>query len=83
LTEPIDQHVLAIVADLIGSDLVRTEPSIRLYDLGLLDSLRTVELLIALSDEFGIDIAPSEIDRESWATPRDIVELVSGKVTAR
>jgi D-alanine--poly(phosphoribitol) ligase subunit 2 len=78
----IDQQVLDVLAEVTGSDLVRSEPGIHLYDLGLLDSLRTVELLIALSDELGVEIAPSEVDREAWATPRDIVALMGAKMAS-
>ena len=47
--------MLAILADLTGSELVHVEPGIRLYDLGLLDSLKTVELVIVLGDQLGVE----------------------------
>ena len=51
-----------------------------LYDLQILDSLKTVRLIVAISEEFGIDIQPSEFDRERWATPRKIVADIENKV---
>ena len=77
-----EQRILDILATLTGSDVVRLDPGIRLFDLGLLDSLQTVELLIMLSDELGVEIAPSEIDRDVWATPAGIIEFVCHKAAA-
>ena len=68
-----EHRIVDILARLTGSDVVRLDPHVRLFDLGLLDSLQTVELLIELSDELGVEIAPSEIDRNAWATPAGIV----------
>src|SRR5215210_2966817 len=79
LAQSFDHQVLTILADVTGSEIVCREPSVRLYELGLLDSLKTVELLIVLSDELGVDIAPAEIDREEWATPAGIAAFVSRK----
>ena len=58
-------------------------PDILLYDLGLLDSFSTVELMVALGREFGIEISPAEIERNDWATPRRIVAFIEAKLTTR
>jgi D-alanine--poly(phosphoribitol) ligase subunit 2 len=44
-----------------------------LYECQLLDSIRTVELMIRIEEEFGLKISPAEFDRESWGTPLKIV----------
>ena len=65
--------VLDTLVDLIGVEEVRQNLDLRLYDLGLLDSFRTVELMVVLSDRLGRDISPAEFDREQWATPRAMI----------
>ena len=50
--------------------------------LGLLDSLKTVELMVALSEEFGVEISPAEFEREQWATPRRIVAYITSRLIA-
>jgi D-alanine--poly(phosphoribitol) ligase subunit 2 len=65
-------EVLAVLADVLNTREVYDAPDLPLYELELLDSLRTVELILALSDRFGIEISPADIDRERWATPRRI-----------
>ena len=63
-------RLLAEVTDTPGRPL---PPDAALYDRGLLDSMTTVQLIAALSDEFGLDISPAEFDRDAWATPAGIV----------
>jgi D-alanine--poly(phosphoribitol) ligase subunit 2 len=63
-------------------DDVRHNPDARLYDLQILDSMKTVALILALSTEFGVTISPAELDREEWETPRKIVSFMQSKVGA-
>ena len=78
----VSSEVLAVLADVLGTRDVYATPGLLLYELELLDSLRTVELILALSDRFGIEISPAEIDRERWASPEKIVADVERRVAA-
>lgn len=70
---PIADKTLAILAEVTETDRVRTEPNLRLFDEGLVDSLGAVTLIARLSEEFGVDISPAEFDRDTWATPALVV----------
>jgi D-alanine--poly(phosphoribitol) ligase subunit 2 len=35
--------------------------------------MKTVELILAIEQEFGVYVAPAELERQEWATPRKIV----------
>jgi D-alanine--poly(phosphoribitol) ligase subunit 2 len=72
MTSP--EKILNLLTEITESDDIRTHPDLPLYDLQILDSMRTVELLLAVSRELGIEISPAEFDRESWGTPRKFVE---------
>jgi D-alanine--poly(phosphoribitol) ligase subunit 2 len=61
-------------------DEVQDNLDLPLYDFQILDSLKTVRLIVAFSQEFGIDIPPSEFERERWATPRKIVADIEHKI---
>ncbi len=75
-----EARVLSILQEITGADQVRRDPDILLFDRHLLDSLGMVELMVGLSEEFGVDISPAEIDRAQWATPRLIVEYMQQRV---
>lgn len=63
-----------------GTDQVRKDLNIDLFGEKLLDSLATVELILALSEQLGMEISPGEIDREMWATPQKIIDYFEVRV---
>ena len=76
------ERVIAVLADVVEDNVVRTDPDIPLFEQDVLDSLRTVDLILALTKEFGVDISPAELDRSLWATPKHIVAFMEAKVRA-
>ena len=44
--------------------------------------MKTVELIVALQSEIGVDISPAEFDRDAWATPAKMVEDVQRRLAA-
>lgn len=65
--------VLKELEKFTGTDQVHKDLNVDLFGEKLLDSLASVELILALSEDFGIDVSPGEIDRELWATPQKII----------
>jgi D-alanine--poly(phosphoribitol) ligase subunit 2 len=72
--------VLRILAHIAETSEVGENRSLQLYELAVLDSLKTVELMLALSEEFGVEISPAEFERDQWATPSLIVEYMENRV---
>lgn len=75
-------QILDVLASVTETDEVRTQPDLALYDLQVLDSMKTVELIVALGREVGVEVSPAEFDREAWATPRKLVEDVQRRLAA-
>lgn len=71
-----EQKVLAILKDLTGEDL-SSKMDENIYADGLLDSMATVQLLLDLQDQLGIDVPVSEFNRADWDTPNKIVAKVA------
>lgn len=46
------------------------------YANGALDSMATVQFLLSLQDEFGIQVPVSEFDRDAWSTVDKVVDRV-------
>ncbi len=76
----IEPKVLDILEQVTGTDHVRRDLDLALFDDHLLDSLGMVELIVALSDAFGIEIAPAEIERSEWSSPRKIIANMEKRV---
>jgi D-alanine--poly(phosphoribitol) ligase subunit 2 len=77
----ISETVYRELERLTGTDQVRKDPNVDLFSNKLLDSLGAVELTIALAEGFGIELSPSDIDREMWATPQKIIDYVRERTT--
>lgn len=74
--------ILQELKNITGTDQVERNLDLPLYDEDLLDSLSTMELIVSLSEQLGISISPTEIDRQQWSTPRKIIAYIEEKVKA-
>ena len=74
--------VINVLKTVSETDEVQKNLDLPLYDSQVLDSMKTVRLIVALSEEFGIDIPLAEFERERWATPRKIISDVETKIGA-
>lgn len=68
--------VFGILEDLTGSDEVSKDLDVNLFETGLLDSMATVQLLLELQAQCGIDVPVSEFERSEWDTPNKIIAKV-------
>ncbi len=75
-------QILDVLARVAETDEVRTNPDLALFDLQVLDSMKTVELIVAFTGELGVEISPAEFEREAWATPRKLVEDLQNRLAA-
>ena len=67
--------VLSILADLTGED-VSSNMDVNLFDEGILDSMGSVQLLLELQNQLGIEVPVFEFQRSEWDTPAKIVAKV-------
>lgn len=70
------ERTLDLLADVCADDEVRSRPDDDLFELGMLDSMGAIELLVGIEDEFGVSIAPTEVPRAEMNTARRIAEQV-------
>ena len=71
--ENLFDQICDLVADITGEEDIRDEPDIDLFEEDVLDSLTAIELLVALESNFGVSIAPTELEREEMNTLNKIV----------
>ena len=65
-----------MLEDICDDDAVREERDIDLFDAGLLDSMAAIELLVAIEEEFGVQIAPTAVDRDEMNTVNKIIHQI-------
>jgi D-alanine--poly(phosphoribitol) ligase subunit 2 len=72
--------VLDLLVTVTGTEEVRTNLDLPVYDYQVLDSMKTVELMLALEEELGVKVSPAEFEREMWKTPRKIIADVEQRL---
>lgn len=75
-----EEKILDILEAICGDDIMREDRDIDLLEEDMMDSIDYTELLIAIEEQLGIIIAPSEVKREDMNTPNKIIAAVLAKV---
>ncbi|MEE0304491.1 MAG: D-alanine--poly(phosphoribitol) ligase subunit DltC [Senegalimassilia anaerobia] len=75
-TANIEEKVLDTLEDICDDEAVREERDIDLFDAGLLDSMAAIELLVAIEEDFGVQIAPTAVDRDEMNTANKIIHQI-------
>lgn len=74
------EEVLDMLTEICGTDEVRKNPDIQIFSEGLLDSFGIIEFFVALNEQFRIELAPTEVTREMWATPNLIISYLEKRM---
>jgi D-alanine--poly(phosphoribitol) ligase subunit 2 len=77
------EKVLQVLSSVTETDEVRANLELPLYQCQVLDSIKTVELMIRVEEEFGLKISPAEFERETWGTPRRIITDLENRMRVR
>ena len=68
-----EEKVLDLLEEATGTDEVRDNKDMDLFEEGLMDSLGMVQFLVDVESELGIEVPVSEVQREDWNTPNKII----------
>lgn len=82
MSQVTSDQILEVLATVAETDEVRSNPDLALYDLQVLDSMKTVELMVALSRDLSLEVSPAEFERDAWATPRLFVADIEQRLGA-
>lgn len=74
-----EEKVLTLLEEICEDDIVREDGNINLFEEDLLDSLAFTELLVAIEEQFGVIISPSEVERTDVETPNKIIALIQSR----
>ena len=78
--QDLDQKIIDLIIDITGEEEIGDYRDIDLFEEGVLDSLGAIELLVSLKEEFGVSIAPTELEREEMNTVNLIIERVQERL---
>ena len=75
-----EDKLLALIAEICDSDDIYEQRDTDLFTAGLLDSMGAIDLLVELEDQFGVVIAPTELEREEMNTVNKIIARVEERL---
>lgn len=72
----VEEGALNLIEEICDDDVVREERDIDLFEAGLLDSMGAIELLVGIESIFGIEIAPTAVERENMNSVNKIIHQI-------
>ena len=76
----LESKVLDMLEDICADDAVREERDVDLLDAGLLDSLAAIEVLVGIEENFGVEIAPTAVERKEMNTVNKIIDQIAARL---
>ena len=73
----IESRVLEMLEEICDDEAVREERDVDLFEAGLLDSLAAIEVLVGIEENFGVEIAPTAVERKETNTVNKIIEQIA------
>ncbi len=78
--EEVEEKMLDLLEEVCDDGAVREERDVDLFEAGLLDSMAAIEVLVGIEERFGVEIAPTEVERDEMNTVNKIVHQVQLRV---
>ncbi|MBS4803540.1 MAG: D-alanine--poly(phosphoribitol) ligase subunit DltC [Clostridium sp.] len=72
--------VLNILEEVTGTDEIREDLDLDLFEAGLLDSLGIIEVLLKLEEVFSIKLQPTDLERKDMATVNNLISFLEGYI---
>lgn len=76
----LEEQVLDMLEEICDDEAVREERDIDLFDAGLLDSMAAIEVLVAIEERFGVDIAPTAVERDEMNSVNKIIDQIAARL---
>nr|WP_207745982.1 D-alanine--poly(phosphoribitol) ligase subunit DltC [Clostridium sp. D53t1_180928_C8] len=74
------EKVLDIFEEVTGTDEIREDLDLDLFESGLLDSLGIIEVLVKIEESFGLKLQPTDLERIDMATTNNLVLYLSKRL---
>ena len=79
-TANIEERVIELLVDITGEEEIGDYREDDLFEEDVLDSLGAIELLVRIKEEFGVSIAPTELEREEMNSVHKIIDQVQQRL---
>lgn len=70
------ETVIEIFEDVLGTDEIREDLDLNLFETELLDLLAIIEVLLEIENRLGIELQPTDLERKDMSTVNNLVKFL-------
>ena len=72
----IRESVIEIFEEVLGSDEIRDNQDLDMFENEMLDSLAIIEVLLGIEDKLDLSLQPTDLERKDMATVNNLVDFL-------
>ena len=76
----IRESVIEIFEEVLGSDEIRDNQDLDMFENEMLDSLAIIEVLLGIEDKLNLSLQPTDLERKDMATLNNLVDFLKDRI---
>lgn len=76
----IRESVIEIFEEVLGSDEIRDNQDLDMFENEMLDSLAIIEVLLGIEDKLDLSLQPTDLERKDMATVNNLVDFLKDRM---
>lgn len=76
----IRESVIEILEEVLGSDEIRDNQDLDMFENEMLDSLAIIEVLLGIEDKLDLSLQPTDLERKDMATVNNLVDFLKDRI---
>ena len=76
----IRESVIEIFEEVLGSDEIRDNQDLDMFENEMLDSLAIIEVLLGIEDKLNLSLQPTDLERKDMATVNNRVDFLKERI---
>ena len=76
----IRESVIEIFEEVLGSDEIRDNQDLDMFENEMLDSLAIIEVLLGIEDKLNLSLQPTDLERKYMATVNNLVDFLKDRI---
>lgn len=76
----IRESVIEIFEEVLGSDEIRDNQDLDMFENEMLDSLAMIEVLLGIEDKLDLSLQPTDLERKDMATVNNLVDFLTDRI---
>ena len=76
----IRESVIEIFEEVLGSDEIRDNQDLDMFENEMLDSLAIIEVLLGIEDKLDLSLQPTDSERKDMASVNNLVDFLKDRI---